>query len=96
MIDLGFIVIFSIVLFSYLGLEVHPTRLEYTSVTCKKKKKTCVALYFEDEYEKLAMEAHFDCQWPDNLIYNRPSFLCRFCKVWMKDNIIFFYHKMMN
>jgi hypothetical protein len=49
-----------------------------------------VALYLEDEYEKLAMEAHFDCQWLDNLIYNGPSFLCRFCKVCMKDNIIFF------
>jgi hypothetical protein len=61
-----------------------------------KTKKTCVALYLEDEYDKLAMEAHYDYQWPDNLIYNGPSFLCKFCKVCMKDNIIISYHKMMN
>jgi hypothetical protein len=26
----------------------------------QQSRKTCVALYLEDEYEKLAMKAHFD------------------------------------
>ncbi len=62
----------------------------------QQSRRTCVALYFEDEYEKLAMITHFDYKWPNNPISNWPSFHYNFYKVWMKDKNIIFYHKMMN
>jgi hypothetical protein len=56
----------------------------------QQNRKTCVALYFEDEYEELVVEACSDCKWLDNPICNWPSFQCKFYKVCMKDNNIFF------
>jgi hypothetical protein len=44
-----------------------------------------MALYLEDEYEKLVVEAHFDYKQPNNPINSHPSFQCKFYKVWMKD-----------
>ncbi len=58
--------------------------------------RTCVALYFEDEYEELAGETQFDCKHPNNPVGNQPSFQCKFCKVCMKDKNTFSYHRMMN
>ncbi len=55
-----------------------------------------MALYFEDEYEKLVMEAHFDCKQPNNPIDNRLSFQCKFYKVCMTAMNTISYHKMMN
>ncbi len=51
----------------------------------QQSRKTCVALYLEDEYNQLIMEAHFEYKRPNNPICNRPSFQCKFCKVCMKD-----------
>ncbi len=59
-------------------------------------RRTCVALYIEDEYQELVIETHFDYKWLNNLIGNWPSFRCKFCKVCMKNNNIFSYHRMMN
>ncbi len=55
-----------------------------------------MALYLEDEYEKLVVEANFDCKQLNNPINNCPSFQCKFYKVCMKDMNIISYHKMMN
>jgi hypothetical protein len=59
-------------------------------------KKTCVAMYLEDEYEELAIKTHFDYKQPDNLIGNKPSFQSKFCKVCMKNNNTISYNRMMN
>jgi hypothetical protein len=40
----------------------------------QQSKHHCVALYFEDEYDKLALEVHFDVKCLDMLVENRPSF----------------------
>jgi hypothetical protein len=55
-----------------------------------------VALYLENEYEELIMEAQFDYKRLNNPICNWPSFQCKFYKVCMKDNNIISYHIMMN
>jgi hypothetical protein len=55
-----------------------------------------MALYLEDEYEELVMEAHFDYKQPNNPIDNCPSFQCKFYKVCMTDMNTIPYHKMMN
>jgi hypothetical protein len=39
----------------------------------QQSKEICMALYPEDEYEKLVMEAHFDYKQPNNPIDSRPS-----------------------
>jgi hypothetical protein len=62
----------------------------------QQSRKTCVALYLEDEYEKLAMKAHFDYKWLEKPINNWPSFQYKFYKVCMKNKNTVFYHKMMN
>jgi hypothetical protein len=49
-------------------LEVHPTRLEVINASCNKNRKTCVALYLENEYEEVVMEACFNCKRLDNPI----------------------------
>jgi hypothetical protein len=77
--------------------EVHPTRPKSTSVAnMQQSRRVCMALYFEDEYEKLVMEAHFDCKQPNNPIDNRLSFQCKFYKVCMTAMNTISYHKMMN
>ncbi len=55
-----------------------------------------MALYLEDEYEKLVVEEHFDCKQLNNPIDSSPSFQRKFYKVCMKDMNIISYHKMMN
>jgi hypothetical protein len=60
-------------------------------------KHHCVALYLEEEYEMLALEAHFDVKWLDIPTFgNMPSFQCKFYKTMFKDKNTLFYHKMMN
>jgi hypothetical protein len=41
-------------------LEVHPIRPKSINAACNKIGETCVALYLEDEYKQLVVEAHFD------------------------------------
>jgi hypothetical protein len=62
----------------------------------QQNRKTCVALYLENEYEELVVAARFDCKRFDNPICNWPSFQCNFYEACMKDNNIFSYHKLMN
>jgi hypothetical protein len=76
-------------------LENLPTTKIY-KCRIQQSRRTCVALYLEDKYEELAVEAHFDYKRFDNLISNQPSFQCKFYKVCMKDKNIFSYHRMMN
>ncbi len=57
-------------------LEVHPTRLEFINASCNKNRKTFVALYLENEYDEVVVEACFDCKRFDNCISNWPSFQC--------------------
>jgi hypothetical protein len=47
------------------------------------KKTHCVALYLEEEYEMLEMEAHFDVP----IFGNMPSFQCKFYKLCSKTII---------
>jgi hypothetical protein len=77
-------------------LEVHPTRPEFINASCNKNRRTYVALYLENEYDEVVVEACFDYKRLDNPICNWPSFQSKFYKVCMKDNNIFPYQKMMN
>jgi len=54
--------------------------------TMQQSRHHCVALYLEEEYEMLALEAHFDVKQPNIPTFgNRPSFQCKFCKIMFKD-----------
>jgi hypothetical protein len=55
----------------------------------------CVALYLEDKYEELVLEAHFDVKCLDMPIGNRPSFQCTYYNKCSKDENTFSYHRMM-
>jgi len=56
-----------------------------------------VTLYLEEEYEMLALEAHFDVKWPNIPTFsNMPSFQCKFCRTMFKDQNTLSYHKMMS
>jgi hypothetical protein len=61
----------------------------------QQNRHTCVALYLEEEYKALALEAHFDCKRPDIPVGNRPSFQCKFCKQCFKDKNTLSHHRMM-
>ncbi|KAH9556484.1 hypothetical protein CY35_07G030500 [Sphagnum magellanicum] len=63
--------------------------------TMQQNRHTCVALYLEEEYKALALEAHFDCKRPDIPVGIRPSFQCKFCKQCFKDKNTLSYHRMM-
>jgi hypothetical protein len=63
----------------------------------QQSKHHCIALYLEEEYEMLALEAHFDVKRLDIPTFgNMPSFQCKFCKIMFKDKNTLSYHKMMN
>ncbi len=64
--------------------------------TIQQNRHHCVTLYFEDENEKLALEAYFDIRRVELLIGNRPSFECKFYGNLFKNKNILFYHEMMN
>jgi hypothetical protein len=54
-------------------------------------------LYLEEEYEMLALEAHFDVKRPDIPTFgNRLSFQCKLCRTMFKDTNTLSYHKMVN
>jgi hypothetical protein len=63
----------------------------------QQSKHHCVALYLKEEYEMLALEAHFDVKQPNVPTFgNKPSFQCKFCKTMFKNKNTLSYHKMMN
>jgi len=63
----------------------------------QQSKHHCVALYLEEEYEMLALEAHFDAKQLDLPTFgNMPSFQCKFYRIMSKDKNTLFYHRMMN
>jgi hypothetical protein len=60
-------------------------------------KHHCVALYLEEEYEMLALEADFDVKRLDISTFgNMLSFQCKFCKIMFRNKNTLSYHKMMN
>jgi hypothetical protein len=63
----------------------------------QQSKHHCVALYLEEEYEILELEAHFDVKWPEIPTFgNKTSFQCKFYKTMFKDNNALSYHRMIN
>jgi hypothetical protein len=65
--------------------------------TMQQSRHHYVALYLEETYEMLALEAHFDVKRQDIPTFsNRPSFQCKFCKIMFKDKNTLSYHRMMN
>jgi hypothetical protein len=56
-----------------------------------------VTSYLEEEYEMLALEAHFDVKRLDVPTFgNKSSFQCKFYKTMLKNKNTLFYHMMIN
>ncbi len=72
--NLGFIIVFSIMACSWsFGGPSYKTK-STSVVNMQQSRGICMALYLENEYEKLVVEAHFDCKQLNNPINSCPSF----------------------
>ena len=64
--------------------------------TMKHNRKNCAAIYCEEEYEKLVLEAYWQAKAKTKLANNRYQFTCIHCKESHKDKNTLSYHRMFN
>jgi hypothetical protein len=68
---------------------VPKARVESTNPQFKQSRHHCVALDLKEEYEMLALEAHFDVKRPNVSTFgNVLSFQCKFCRNMFKDIVL--------
>ena len=64
--------------------------------TMKQNRKICAAIYLEEEYEDLVLEAYWQAWDKNKMSNNRCRFTCIYCKESHKDKNIVSYHRMFN
>lgn len=64
--------------------------------TMTHNRKHCAAIYWEDEYEKLVLEAYSQARAKTKMANNRYPFTCIHCKESHKDKNAVSYHRMFN
>jgi hypothetical protein len=62
----------------------------------KQNRKNCVAIYTEEEYEELVVEAYWEARDKIKMANNRYMFNCIYCRESHKDKNIVSYHRMFN
>ena len=62
----------------------------------KQNRKNCAAIYCEEEYEKLVLEAYWQARAKTKMANNRYPFFCIFCKESYKDKNTLSFHRMFN
>ena len=64
--------------------------------TMKQNRRTCAAIYCEEEYERLVIEAYWQSRSKTMMANNRYKFECIHCKESHKDKNTVSYHRMFN
>lgn len=62
----------------------------------KQNRKNCAAIYLEDEYDKLVLEAYWQARDKNKMSNNRYRFNCIYCNESHKDKNTVSYHRMFN
>lgn len=62
----------------------------------KEGRNKCVALYTNDEYEELTIEAHITCRRREKRGFDRYPFFCKFCKHDFRDKNGVNYHRILD
>jgi hypothetical protein len=62
----------------------------------KQNRKNCAAIYCDEEYEKLVLEAYWQAKAETKMANNRYRFTCIHCKESHKDKSTLSYHRMFN